>query len=322
MPHSLLLSCLADGRFHSGEKLAQRLGVSRSAIWKQVQKLTALGVAIHRVPGRGYRLAQTLELLDADAIRAALAPQWQDRLTLLTTFSVPSTNSHLTAVPDQQWPVACLAEHQSAGRGRRGRDWQSPLGGNLYLSLGWRFDNLPPDFAALGLAVGVVMAQALKSLGVADVGLKWPNDIVARQAKLGGILIELAGEPAGPCRVVIGLGLNLRLPAAINTGQAAIDLATLLAEPPSRNAMAGLLLTHMCELLTQYPQKGFSHWQAAWRQYDVLSNNTVRIEAPAHAGGWLEGTALGVAKDGALRLATADGERRFYSGDVSVRKVG
>lgn len=319
-----LLHKLSDGHFHSGEQMAQQLGVSRSAIWKQVQKLTALGVAIHRVPGRGYRLAQALELLSVDAIRAALTAPWQEKLALLTVFSLPSTNGYLMNVHDTQWPVACLAEHQSAGRGRRGRDWQSPLGGNLYLSLGWRFPALPPDFAALGLVVGVVVAQLLESLtGIAGIGLKWPNDLVARDAKLGGILLELAGEPSGPCRVVIGLGLNLRLPDTVDTGQAAIDLATLTGEPlPTRNELAAWLLARLCEMLADYPQQGFRHWHPAWQRYDVLTGNPVAIESAGVTADRLEGKVLGVAADGALRLATVDGERRFYSGDVSVRRAG
>lgn len=306
---------LADGRFHSGESLARDLGVSRSAVWKHVRALAGLGLDIQSVPGRGYRLAEPLELLDADAIRAALPVAWRERLGVAAAFSLDSTSARLAALPDAALPAACLAEHQSAGRGRRGRVWVSPPGGNLYLSLGWRFAALPPDFPALGLAAGVAVCEALAGFGLEEPGLKWPNDLVAQGGKLGGLLLEVSGEPPGPCRVILGLGLNLRMPRDIEVGQAWTELAAL-GPLPGRNRLAAALLGALCAMLDTFATAGFAPFRGAWERRDVLRGRLVEVRTEA---GRVQGRALGVAADGALRLWLSDGERRFYSGEVSVR---
>jgi len=310
-----LLNTLADGRFHSGAALAAQAGISRSAVWKQVAKLAALGLDIQRVPGRGYRLAAPLELLDAARIRAGLRPPGLVPDALYIAASLPSTNAWLLA-HDGADPAACLAEHQSAGRGRRGRGWVSPFAANLYLSLSWRFEALPPQFSALSLVVGVVCAEVLAAAG-APVALKWPNDLQLAGRKLGGILLEMTGEPPGPCRAVIGIGINWRMPEGVALDQAWADLAGALGRRlPGRNALAADLLNALLAMLPRFAAQGFAPWQADWERFDALAGSPVTVhtgQAP------VAGTALGVDADGALRVRTAQGVQRFWSGDVSVR---
>ncbi len=235
---SRLYAALADGQFHSGEDLAAELHVTRSAIWKAVDSLRQLGASLHAVRNRGYRLASGGEPLDAGTIRDRLAKAVRDRVHQLdVAWSVGSTNTML--LERQNPPFGSfevfLAEYQTAGRGRRGRTWMAPLGGSICLSVSWTFREVPPDLGALGLVIGVCSVRALGLLGVPAARLKWPNDILVKDRKLGGILIELRAESAGPACVVIGVGLNVALGAELmakiaETGVAPIDLVSAMEE--------------------------------------------------------------------------------------------
>ncbi|HEY4210646.1 MAG TPA: biotin--[acetyl-CoA-carboxylase] ligase [Steroidobacteraceae bacterium] len=241
-----LYGALADGQFHSGEELAADLHVTRSAVWKAVESLRELGASLHAVRNRGYRLASGGEPLDAEKIRERLERGVRDRVHQLDiAWSVGSTNTMLL---ERQNPTfgSCevfLTEYQTAGRGRRGRTWVAPLGGSICLSLSWTFREVPPDLSALGLVIGVCSVRALGLLGVPGVRLKWPNDILVEDRKLGGILIELRAESAGPACVVIGVGLNVALGTELiakiaETGVAPTDLVSAMKgeEDVSRGA--------------------------------------------------------------------------------------
>lgn len=314
-----LLGLLADGYFHSGDALGSALGVSRAAVWKQVAALGALGLDVFRVPGRGYRLAQPLELLDRERILAGLEHDVRNRLAELHLLdTVNSTNTFLME-QDHDAVVACIAEHQQAGRGRRGRDWVSPFGANLYFSLGWPFASLPPDFPALGLAAGVAARRALMDVGYDGVQLKWPNDLYANGAKLGGILLEMRGEPPGPCRVIAGIGINVAMPAdAAGIDQAWTDLSRLGSETPSRNVLAASLLKHWMSAFAAFERDGFAGFRAEWQVADLLAGCEVEVVEGKQC--W-RGRARGVAADGALELETVDGLRRVVAGDASLRRA-
>lgn len=320
-----LLAALAHGEAVSGSDLAARLGVSRAAVWKQIGRLRELGLEIEAQAGRGYRLAAPIEWLDARRIRAALEPAEAARLSdLMVHWQLDSTSSELQrrAAADARDGLACLAEWQDAGRGRRGRVWRTPLGGGLALSLLKRFDDGMAALGGLSLVVGVTAARALSDCGIEGIGLKWPNDLVARDAKLGGILVELGGDATGPCHAVIGIGLNLRLDArtAAAIDQPWIDLATLAgAAPPSRNWLAARLLARLGAALDQFAAQGFAAFVEEYRRLDVLRGRAVRVQ---RAGTSEDGVALGIDARGALRVAFADGERCIDGGEVSVRAAG
>ena len=188
-------AALADGRFHSGEALARALGVSRSAVWKAAAALRAQGSALHAVPNRGYRLAHGSEPLDGAKLREHLAREVRERIASIdTAWAIDSTNTALLARanPDSGTAEVLLAEYQSAGRGRRGRAWLAPPGGAICLSMSWTFREVPQDLGALGLVIGVCALRALREQGVGAVSLKWPNDLLVGERKLGGVLIDLA----------------------------------------------------------------------------------------------------------------------------------
>jgi BirA family biotin operon repressor/biotin-[acetyl-CoA-carboxylase] ligase len=326
LDHPLLLVLLADGQLRSGEWLAKELKVSRAAVWKAVERLRALGVEVQALPRRGYRLSNPVELLDARRIRAELGPQRLAQLrTLDLTFEVDSTNTRLLAAapPPLGQADAALSELQHAGRGRRGRRWIAPFGTGVALSVAWTFSDGAGTLAALSLGVGVAVARALERAGAQGVSLKWPNDIWLRDRKMGGVLIELRAEASGPAHVVIGLGLNVDLPAAarreIEAGGARVaSVADACAVAPSRNLIAGAILDELLSMLAQFEREGFAAFRDAWMALDALSGRPARIVLGDTA---ISGTARGVDAEGALLLETGSGVQRFVSGEASLRLI-
>lgn len=319
-----LLRELADGRFHSGQELADSTGRSRTAIWKQIQRLQeGFGLGIDAVRGRGYRLTAPLELLDADRIRAEFGAPTQrivDGLHVLG--SVDSTNTRASAdLPAESGRARVwLAEHQTAGRGRRGRSWVSTFGANLYLSLAWRFDLPMSQLTGLSLAAGVVVAETLHNLGLEGHALKWPNDVVFDGRKLAGILVDVSGEAGGPATAVIGVGINLRIPAADASAidQPWADLAQL-GVAPSRNRVAGQLIDRMVDACTTFSNGRLEDFLPRWRRFDRLRGSPVAIVRGEHV---VEGVYRGIAPSGALVLEDAGGRTEHHAGEVSLRMPG
>lgn len=317
-----LLRILADGHFHSGEVLGQALGISRAGVWKHLQALKTRGIDIHSMAGKGYRLTHPIELLSEAQIRAALSDAARPHLGgLELQQQLDSTNSELrrraAALPSG---FVSLAEMQTAGRGRHNRAWSSPYARNLYLSLLWRFDAGPDALSGLSLAVGVAMLRALRRLGVAGIGLKWPNDLLWRGAKCAGALIEMTGESCGSCSVVIGIGINVDMPekfgAAID--QPWTDLATISGQAVSRNRLAGAVISQLIEMLAEFEGAGLAPLLDEWRQHDIVSGLPV-VVATAH--GAESGVARGIDAGGALLVEHEGGIKRYLSGDVSLRPL-
>jgi BirA family biotin operon repressor/biotin-[acetyl-CoA-carboxylase] ligase len=323
-----LLAMLAEGSFYSGEQLAKKLKISRGGVWKLMNSLKALGVDIESVARQGYRLPRAVDLLDKEAIVSSLAAATRTQLERADVLlTVDSTNRF---VADLSPPQAgrfqlCTAEVQNAGRGRRGRSWVAPFGSGICMSLGWQFTEAPPTFSALSLAVGVAVVKAFRRLGIEGVGLKWPNDLQWQGRKLGGILIEMRGESAGPAQVIIGIGINMHMPAAIRT-QLAEREAALIADiheimrekTPARNAVIGAVVTELLAMLQTFTVSGFAPFKDEWHELDTLANAPVKVMSGSQT---TLGFARGVDADGTL-LVDVDGElRRFVSGEVSLRAL-
>jgi BirA family biotin operon repressor/biotin-[acetyl-CoA-carboxylase] ligase len=312
--------------FISGAQLAEQLCVTRGAVWKAATQLRALGLEIEALPRQGYRLARPCSSLDSDTIVAALPATLRSQLrTGQCQWQLPSTNAALLARGNLQPGQFdfLTAELQTAGRGRRGRQWLAPPGGALCLSWSWSFDVLPPQGGALGLMIGVTALRALRSLGLAGIQLKWPNDLVSAHGKLGGILVELRSEAGGPLHLVCGIGLNLQLPASVveavaASGNRATDLAQLSDTPPDRNQLAAALLQHGIAGLQHFGQAGLEPFRDDFTAADALRDLPVVARG---AAGDLHGIARGIDAEGALLIQTADGLQRVLSADVSVRPV-
>jgi BirA family biotin operon repressor/biotin-[acetyl-CoA-carboxylase] ligase len=303
------------------------LGLSRAAIWKQVRGLRTLGLTVSAERGRGYRLNQSLNLLSASEIRNGLAPATRQALDSLEVLTVTaSTNQCLTLRPappaGRLWAV--VAEYQTGGRGRRGRRWLSPLGQGVLLSVSWAFEIAPRDLPSLSLVAGVAVTRSFANLGVDGVRLKWPNDIMAGEGKVGGILVEVAGEPGGPLRAVIGIGLNVRpvpgIAAALRDeggSSAAVGLDELRSKGClERNALVAALLNALHSSLRNFTQGGGDTFIEAWRQYDYLLGRPVVVTSGKDV---LRGIARGIADDGALLVETAGRVVPVVAGDVTLR---
>jgi len=321
-----LLRLLADGCFHSGTELAQQLNFSRSALWKQINALEEQGIEILAVNGKGYRLKSPVELLDKSNIINSLTAATQQLIAVFDIHDqIDSTNTNLVALSreiPESTGVICLAEQQTAGRGRRGREWVSPFGSNLYCSVLWRFQEGPASLSGLSLAIGVAVIKALNAHGIEGVGLKWPNDIYWQQKKLGGILVEVSGESNGPCSAVIGLGLNLHLSSdkALSIKQDWIDINQILGgnHKISRNQLQASLLEQFFQVISQYTEQSFAQYRDEWRLYDCMQGQAVNLFVGKQIVG---GTVLGINDDGLLLLQTQDGKVQCYaSGEVSFRR--
>jgi BirA family biotin operon repressor/biotin-[acetyl-CoA-carboxylase] ligase len=318
---------LADGRLHSGERLAQALCVSRAAVWKGIERLRARGIDIEAVPRQGYKLPEAVELLEERAIRAAVAGDRLHRLhTLDLQFDVDSTNTRLLSLgpPPHGCADVVLSELQHAGRGRRGRHWIAPFGGSIALSMSWSFTDASRANPALSLCVGVAIARALGRAGALGIGLKWPNDIWFDDRKMGGVLVEVRAEAGGPAHVVIGVGLNVSLTAGMRaqierSGVKAAAVTDACTVPPSRNFIAGAILDALLSMLADFERDGFSGFREAWTALDALRDRPAQVLMGEAV---VCGTARGVDAQGALRLERDGLIQEFVSGEVSLRGVG
>ena len=316
-----ILATLADGQFHSGQELAEQFGLSRSGIWKAIQLLQSKGVEVFAVQGKGYRLAQPLELLNAATIQASIADDrgaFPGEVTVL--WDVDSTNRYLVERASNGCAAGstCLAEMQTAGRGRRGREWVSPLGGNIYLSQLWQFNCGPAQLSGLSLAAAIAVVRVIHRLGIASAGLKWPNDILVNGEKLAGILLEIQGESSGPSNVVVGLGVNVRIPESISAtiDQPHTSMEKLLGKPVRRNQLAANLIREMMSVYEIFMQKGFAAFLEEWCALDVYQSKKVNLTLPA---GVITGISRGVDISGALKLEQNGEISSFQSGEISLR---
>jgi BirA family biotin operon repressor/biotin-[acetyl-CoA-carboxylase] ligase len=317
-----LLVALASGGMVSGAQLAERAGVTRAAIWKQVEALRARGVPVQSRGTAGYCLPWPVQLLDVPTLRTALPANVRKRLGALELhWEIDSTSSEIQRRQADLADLSMvLAETQTAGRGRRGRLWLSPPGLNVYLSCLKRFDGGFAALSGLSLAVGVIVMRTLTTLGINGAGLKWPNDVLSDGGKLAGILVELGGEYQGPCAAIIGVGLNVRLTPALHeqAGQPVNDLTTLAGKAPDRNRVAAALIAALADGLDQFEREGFAAFVDEYARYDLLHGKPLRVQG---ALGTLEGVGAGVDARGALLLRAQDGMHRIDSADVTVRRT-
>ena len=339
-----LLVLLADGDDHPATELCRALNLDAAdndALGALIGQLRALGIGIDDRPdhgdlrttgGRtGYSLTRPFEPLDADRIRGALDPEGLALLgDLDLQLQIDSTNAQLRRSLDNTSPKgspqanpcgsACLSETQSAGRGRLGRAWTSPPGGNIYLSVAWRYPATVRDLSGLSLALGVAATRAIADIGAPDIGLKWPNDLVWDERKLGGILVELHSRQQRGLQVIAGIGINTDLSAtqALAIDQPWTDLTRILGHPPPRNRLAGRLLQHFLDTLSGFDRSA-REWRQEFARRDVLASRAVSLTQPD--GSVLRGIARGIDSQGALKIETEQGIGHHPIGEASARPV-
>lgn len=313
-----LLRLLGDGRFHSGEELGAALGVSRSAVWKCMQRLEAeCGIAFFKVPGKGYRLAEPLSLLSQEACSVALRRfGWQ----LYFRDSLDSTNAEALRLLQSgaATPFVVLAEGQTGGRGRRGRVWASPYAQNLYYTLALKVANGPQGLSGLSLVVGLAVLHALRRAGVGGAGLKWPNDVYAGGRKIAGILLELTGDPVDVCHVIVGIGINVNMgPDSVDVGQPWASVRGEVGAVADRNELAVFVSESLHQYLGRHAREGFSSLRAEWEANNIWQGKRCTLSTGAQQ---VKGTMVGIDEQGALRLLVdGQGEQRFSGGELSLR---
>lgn len=310
-----LITLLSDGEFHSGEQLGEHFGMSRAAINKHIQTLREWGVDVFTVPGKGYSLPAPIQLLEAERILELLTDK---RVTVLPV--VDSTNQYLLdRITELESGDACVAEYQQAGRGRRGRQWISPFGANLYLSMLWRLEQGPAAAMGLSLVIGIVMAEVLQKLGAEKVRVKWPNDLYLNDRKLAGILVELIGKTGDVAQLVIGAGINMAMrdthAGVINQGWINLQEAGITID---RNKLAALLLNEWRRALQQFEQEGLAPFVSRWRDLDNFIDRPVKLLIGEQQ---ILGIARGIDQQGALLLEQNGQVKPFIGGEISLRSA-
>lgn len=316
-----LIKRLADGQFISGQVLATDTGVSRTAISKHIKVLTEMGLDIFSVQGKGYKLANPIQLLEQQVIVQKLRQQGATNIVEVHNL-IDSTNSYLMRrLPNNvTHGQVCIAEYQSSGRGRRGKQWISPFGSHLYLSMYWHLEQGLSAAMGISIVIGLAVSDVLKSEYDLDVQLKWPNDIYVEGKKLAGILVELEGQSVGPGNCVIGLGLNLNMPqqSAVQIDQPWTDLQQAVNTPIDRNQLAANLITTISKRLEQHHKFGLAPMLNDWQRQDYFINQAVRLVTGEKE---TRGICRGINASGALLLEVDGKQKPIYGGEVSLRSA-
>lgn len=310
-----LISILADGEFHSGEHLGEQLGMSRAAINKHVQTLRDWGIDVFTVPGKGYSLPEPIQLLDESFIKSQI-----DSGTVAVLPVIDSTNQYLLdRLSTLQSGDACIAEYQQAGRGRRGRQWFSPFGANLYLSMYWRLEQGPAAAIGLSLVIGIVMAEVLQRLGAEEVRVKWPNDLYLNDRKLAGILVELTGKTGDAAQIVIGAGINLAMRSVttdvINQGWINLQEAGIRID---RNTLAITLIQELRAALQLFEQESLVPFLPRWEKLDNFIHRPVKLIIGERE---IYGISRGINEQGGLLLEQDGVIKSWVGGEISLRGV-
>ncbi|AQP99661.1 biotin--[acetyl-CoA-carboxylase] ligase [Pseudoalteromonas aliena] len=318
-----ILNALNQGGFVSGQALGEQLGISRAAISKHVQSLQDMGLDIFKVTGKGYRLNNYAGLLNQSKIQQHYTALGAQTASVEVHPIIDSTNSELMrriqSKTELESGTVIVAEMQQAGRGRRGRVWQSPFGANLYYSYFWQLDDGIQAAMGVSIAVGLAVYDAIKALYSIEVELKWPNDIYLNKQKLAGVLVELDGQPQGPCQLVIGIGINLQMPQSFSQhiDQAWTDLSQH-AQQLDKNQLVASLTYYLEQRLVQYRQTGLHAMYEQWNSLNAFAGECVELNTGHRS--W-RGICEGIDPQGGIRIRQ-DGEvKSYYGGEVSLRKA-
>lgn len=309
-----VINILSDGQFHSGEELAAIFGITRAGVNKYIKVIREWGIELQSVQGKGYQLTYPLQLLDSEKINGYYQDKIQQTTNLEVIPVINSTNQYLLErVQSLVSGFACVAEYQQTGRGRRGRQWFSPFGSNLYLSLYWRLEQGPAAAMGLSLVIGIVVAKVLRELSGQDIKVKWPNDLYLNDKKLAGILVEIAGKAGDIAHIVMGMGINLNMH---NTDSSIVNQAWSNLGNVDRNRLVAELLHHLRQALSCFEQQGFNAFLAEWNALDNFSNRPVKLLIGDTI---IKGICRGINAQGALLLEQHGQITPYIGGEISLR---
>lgn len=305
-----LIEILADGNFHSGEELASDFGITRAGINKYIKVLREWGIELSSIQGKGYSLKKPMDLFNKSKIDQYY--QADSHVEILPI--IDSTNQYmLDKIPDLKSGDCCIAEFQSKARGRRGRQWFSPFGTNLYFSMYWRLEQGIAAAMGLSLVVGIVVTQALRELSGQDIKVKWPNDLYLNDQKLAGILVELAGKTGDCAHVVIGIGVNLNMtnPDTNIVNQKWANLGNI-----NRNLLVAKIAKTLRENLEKFEKNGLAFFIDDWNHLDNFIHRPVKLLIGDDV---IRGVAKGINDQGALLLEQNGKIQAYVGGEISLR---
>ncbi|MFV0575768.1 MAG: bifunctional biotin--[acetyl-CoA-carboxylase] ligase/biotin operon repressor BirA [Vibrio sp.] len=309
-----IIEQLADGHFHSGEELGELFGISRAAISKQIKGLQEWGLDIYKVQGKGYQLSAPMDLLNHQVIQQA------STVPVELIPVIGSTNQYLLDnITELESGSVCVAEYQESGRGRRGRNWLSPYGSNLYFSMYWKLESGVAAAMGLSLAIGVAIVDALESLGASGIKLKWPNDIYFEDRKLAGVLVEMSAQTGGEAHIVIGMGLNIHMKEDSNIDQPWASLDQVFkGKTPNRNDIVIALIRCWKEVLEQYEVQGMERYVERWNALDNFKNKPIKLIMGNRE---VHGIGKGINDQGGVLIETDKGIETYIGGEISLRKA-
>lgn len=312
-----LVDILSDAQIHSGQQLGDVLGMTRAGINKHIKTLRSWGLDIQTIPGKGYKLPYIINLLNAEAIK-----QYTQGSNIIVEPVIDSTNQYmLERIPNLKSGDTCLAEYQSAGRGRRGRQWISPFGCNLYLSMYWKLDQGPAAAVGLSLVVGIIIAETLNKISKSKVKVKWPNDLYLKDKKLAGILVELTGKTGDAAHIIIGIGINIGMGKKnINKEKEINQEWSSLADEVDcieRNELSANIINALKDALVLFEKEGLLPFLSRWFELDNFLGRDVKLLIGDKI---ITGIEMGINQQGALLLRQNNGEVIPYiGGEISLR---
>ena len=312
-----IVKLLNDGEFHDGTSVGKQFSMTRAGIWKTIKKLQDYGVEIKSAKGKGYRLVEPLILLDKNAIKKSL----KNKIKIEVLESISSTMDYFKNNTDHKNIQACLAELQTAGRGRFNRHWQTPFAQNISLSLCYPFAKDISQLAGLSTVIGLSICQTLKNYALTKpLKLKWPNDIIYADKKLGGVLIEIEAESNGWCHAIIGIGLNVNLQhqQQPSISQPWTSLREASGQYIDRNILSAELINDLLKNLEFFSESGLKGFMQEWETYDYLQEKIITLTILNKK---ITGVAKGISPQGHLLLQQKDGEViECSSGNASIAK--
>ncbi len=312
-----LSAILSDGLYHDGDSLGKELNITRSAVWKAVKKLEEYGIDIHAIKGKGYVMSEPLFLLNETLIQKEINNK---NITVDVFGKIDSTNTYLKNFIGTNVSMVCIAEHQAQARGRFNRNWYSPFGKNIHLSLLFPFYKDISELAGLSIVVGLAITRSLQYLNLhKEPMLKWPNDVIYDNQKLAGTLIETTSEANGLTHAIIGIGLNVNMIKDLhNINQPWISLRQILHQYVDRNKLCTLLINNLLNSLKEFQNKGLVSFLSEWNTKDSLYNKEVTLTIGNQS---VVGIARGINALGNLALEVERGHLKYFSsGDASIAK--
>ena len=292
-----VLKILNNRQIYTTKQLVTKLSISANKLKEIIDDLVSYGIKLNNPTCDTYQLVETVDLLDVKKIRAKLS----NKLVNLEIFDVvDSTNKLILAQTNiiTEEPLVYIAEYQTAGRGRQGNKWISPYASGLCLSIKYSYTDLNV-LNGLSIALAVTIANMLYDLGIYNIGLKWPNDLLYQQRKLAGLLLE--SRCRKKCEVIVGIGINVKMPLVNNISQPWIDLVSILKHIPTRNALAANLIDNCLSTLLNYPNTGLDPFLDDWKCFDLSYGKSITLYNSDN-GTTIKGTATGINEHGALLI--------------------